>query len=151
MSNGACQTRCQGSYAFAIIQGYYCWCSNYVPADQESTYNCNQDCPGYPSEWCGSTSAGLYGYYLLSAGVPLGTSGSSNGNTASQTSSASVSTSQTESGPSSSPTTAVRTTSPSSASASASASSFSSPVVTVGSSQSSSVASSITYYSSSAV
>ncbi|OAP56907.1 hypothetical protein AYL99_09019 [Fonsecaea erecta] len=75
-SNGACQQQCQGSFAFAVLQGYYCWCSNYVPTPQESTYNCNQQCPGFTSEWCGNTDSGLYGYYLLSAGVPLGTSGS---------------------------------------------------------------------------
>ncbi|EXJ62930.1 hypothetical protein A1O7_03373 [Cladophialophora yegresii CBS 114405] len=85
-SNGLCQTHCQGSYAFAVLQGYYCWCSNYIPTQQESTYNCNQVCPGFGSEWCGSTSDGLYGYYLLSAGVPLGTSGSGS-STASSTSS----------------------------------------------------------------
>ncbi|EXJ71949.1 uncharacterized protein A1O5_04451 [Cladophialophora psammophila CBS 110553] len=75
-SNGACQQQCQGSFAFAVLQGYYCWCSNYIPSPQESTYDCNQQCPGFTSEWCGNTDDGLYGYYLLSAGVPLGTSGS---------------------------------------------------------------------------
>jgi len=90
MSNGLCQGHCQGSYAFAVIQGYNCWCSNYVPADQESTYDCNQQCPGFGSEWCGSTDAGLYGYYLLSPGVPLGTSGSSGSSTPSTTSSPST-------------------------------------------------------------
>merc|ERR1712000_757131 len=70
--------------------GYNCWCSNYVPADQESTYDCNQQCPGFGSEWCGSTDAGLYGYYLLSPGVPLGTSGSSGSSTPSTTSSPST-------------------------------------------------------------
>ncbi|ETI23213.1 hypothetical protein G647_05011 [Cladophialophora carrionii CBS 160.54] len=96
-SNGLCQGHCQGSYAFAVLQGYYCWCSNYIPTQQESTYNCNQVCPGYGSEWCGSTSDGLYGYYLLSAGVPLGTSGSGSStpsatySTPSQSSSSSVS------------------------------------------------------------
>ncbi|OQV03940.1 WSC domain-containing protein isoform 3 [Cladophialophora immunda] len=89
-SNGACQQQCQGSFAFAVLQGYYCWCSNYVPAPQESTYNCNQQCPGFTSEWCGNTDSGLYGYYLLSAGVPLGTSGSTS-NTPSTTSSPSSS------------------------------------------------------------
>ncbi|KAK5199027.1 Cell wall integrity and stress response component 4 [Exophiala xenobiotica] len=90
MSNGLCQNHCQGSFAFAVIQGYNCWCSNYVPADQESTYDCNQQCPGFGSEWCGSTDAGLYGYYLLSPGVPLGTSGSSGSSTPSTSSSPST-------------------------------------------------------------
>ncbi|KIW47394.1 hypothetical protein, variant 2 [Exophiala oligosperma] len=89
MSNGACQDHCQGSYAFAVLQGSYCWCSNYVPADQQSTYDCNEQCPGYPQDWCGSTNAGLYGYYQLSPGVPLGTSGASGSSAAPRTSSSS--------------------------------------------------------------
>ncbi|KAK5271774.1 Cell wall integrity and stress response component 4 [Exophiala xenobiotica] len=143
MSNGLCQNHCQGSFAFAVIQGYNCWCSNYVPADQESTYDCNQQCPGFGSEWCGSTDAGLYGYYLLSPGVPLGTSGSSGSSTPSTSSSPSVSTSQFVSGSSSTSTSDAPETTflPSS--------SFS-PVVTVGSSQSSDEASSVTYTASSA-
>ena len=76
MSNGECQNICQGSYVFAVLQGNYCWCSNYVPdpSSQTNTLDCNQPCPGYGSEWCGSTSAGLYGYYNL-GGTPLGTAG----------------------------------------------------------------------------
>ncbi len=145
MSNGLCQGHCQGSYAFAVIQGYNCWCSNYVPADQESTYDCNQQCPGFGSEWCGSTDAGLYGYYLLSPGVPLGTSGSSGSSTPSTTSSPSVSTSQFDSGSSSTSTSDA----PETTFLPSSSSSFS-PVVTVGSSQSSDEASSVTYTTSSA-
>ncbi|KIW71396.1 hypothetical protein PV04_03570 [Phialophora macrospora] len=93
-SNGLCQGHCQGSYAFAVLQGYYCWCSNYIPAAQQSTYNCDQACPGFGSEWCGSTEDDLYGYYLLSAGVPLGTSGTGS-STPSSTISQSSSTSST--------------------------------------------------------
>lgn len=145
MSNGLCQNHCQGSYAFAVLQGSYCWCSNYIPGDQESTYNCNQQCPGYGSEWCGSTDAGLYGYYLLSAGVPLGTSGGSASTAAPTTSSSLVSTSRAVPGTSYSPTTStIPTTSSSSFSA----------VATTGSSgfsQSSYETSSVTYWSSSAV
>src|SRR4051812_818319 len=76
-SNGECQIHCQGSYAFAVIQGLDCWCSNYIPAEQVSTDDCNQPCPGFPDEWCGSTDAGLYGYFLLGSGEPLGTSAGS--------------------------------------------------------------------------
>ncbi|KIW17335.1 hypothetical protein PV08_04527 [Exophiala spinifera] len=141
MSNGLCHDHCQGSYAFAILQGSYCWCSNYVPTDQQSTYDCNEQCPGYPSDWCGSTEAGLYGYYELSPGAPLGTSGGSASNTAPQTSS-SVSTSPVESGSPSTSTSNARATFSSSASSSSS-------VVTVGSSQSSDEATSVTYDTSS--
>jgi hypothetical protein len=84
-SNGLCQDHCQGSYAFAILQGYYCWCSNYIPSPQQNTLDCNQECPGF-SEWCGNTDAGLYGYYLLSPGQPLGTSGSAGSATSSSSS-----------------------------------------------------------------
>ncbi|KIV90744.1 hypothetical protein, variant 2 [Exophiala mesophila] len=89
-SNGACQQHCVGSYAFAVLQGNDCWCSNYIPADQVSTSDCNQPCPGYPSEWCGSTDEGLYGYFLLSPGIPSGTLGATPSQT---TSSRSTSTS----------------------------------------------------------
>jgi cell wall integrity and stress response component len=97
-SNGLCQTHCQGSYAFAVLQGYDCWCSNYVPTPQQNTLDCNQVCPGFGSEWCGSTDAGLFGYFLLSQGVPLGTSGSGSSlpsptPTSSSTSSVSIDTS----------------------------------------------------------
>lgn len=86
-SNGECQTHCQGSYAFAILQGLDCWCSNYIPAEQVSTYDCNQPCPGFPSEWCGSTDAGLYGYYLLGSSQPLGTSAGSGASSTSRSAS----------------------------------------------------------------
>ncbi|RMZ83572.1 hypothetical protein DV738_g1123, partial [Chaetothyriales sp. CBS 135597] len=33
-STGLCADHCRGSYAFAVIQGYNCWCSSYIPADQ---------------------------------------------------------------------------------------------------------------------
>lgn len=137
MSNGLCQDRCQGSFSFAVLQGYYCWCSNYIPGGQESTYNCNQVCPGFGSEWCGSTDAGLYGYYLLDQGVPLGTSQGTTGNTAPSTSFSSVSTSLTGSGPVSSSSDVRTTLSPSSPA-----------VVTVGSSQSADEASLATSSSS---
>ncbi|KAK1093375.1 hypothetical protein LTR48_002454 [Friedmanniomyces endolithicus] len=60
-SNGACHDQCKDNYAFAVVQWQDCWCSNYIPAEQQSISNCNQNCPGYPSEQCGNQSAGLYG------------------------------------------------------------------------------------------
>ncbi|KIW26949.1 uncharacterized protein PV07_06736 [Cladophialophora immunda] len=154
-SNGACQQQCQGSFAFAVLQGYYCWCSNYVPTPQESTYNCNQQCPGFTSEWCGNTDSGLYGYYLLSAGVPLGTSGSTS-NTPSTTSSPSsspsssvsidASTSTLTSKPASASTYSLDTGSPTSSPASDTWKTASS-VVTYGSSQSSDGAGVVTWSS----
>lgn len=76
MSNGKCHDRCAGSYAFAIIQGQNCWCSNQIPGSTTNTLNCNQPCPGYPYEWCGSTSANFYAYFS-SGGTITGTSGRS--------------------------------------------------------------------------
>ncbi|RMZ91040.1 hypothetical protein DV736_g1732, partial [Chaetothyriales sp. CBS 134916] len=81
-STGLCGNHCRGSYAFAIIQGYNCWCSNYVPTDQDSIDSCNQGCPGIDTESCGSTDAGLYSYFLISPGQPLGTSGGSDSSSA---------------------------------------------------------------------
>ncbi|KAL2401075.1 hypothetical protein ABEF93_000844 [Exophiala dermatitidis] len=145
-SNGACETHCQGSYAFAILQGYNCWCSNYVPASQEDTGSCSQTCPGYPSDLCGSTENDTYGYYLLSGAVPAGTAGASSSNTANTktrtatataTSSQLVSTSLADPG-SSFPASGVRTTSSPSSPA----------VIMAGSSETSEEATSVTYYSS---
>ena len=92
-SNGACFQSCLDSYAFAIVQGQECWCSNYIPANTVSTSSCNEDCPGYPSDKCGSASAGLYGYIALKKS-PSGTAGgasTSSSNSAAISSQASVS------------------------------------------------------------
>lgn len=72
-SNGACEDNCS-AYAYAVLQGPDCWCSNYAPSQQVNTLDCNEQCPGYPDDWCGSTSAGLFGYYQLSV-APSGTAG----------------------------------------------------------------------------
>lgn len=73
-SNGKCFDTCVQNYAFAIVQYQQCWCSNYVPARTTSTGSCDQDCPGYPDEQCGSSSDGLFGYIALSKS-PSGTLG----------------------------------------------------------------------------
>jgi hypothetical protein len=75
MSNGLCHDTCDASYAFAILQGQNCWCSNYIPINQQSTSNCNEPCPGYPSDLCGSSN-GLFGYIALNI-KPFGTAGAS--------------------------------------------------------------------------
>lgn len=92
-SDGSCQLKCQDSYAFAILLGANCWCSNYAPSDQKQTNLCNDPCPGYQSDWCGSSSAGLYGYIALNI-APSGTidGGSSSLQTPSSIASSSVST-----------------------------------------------------------
>ncbi|MCJ1228040.1 hypothetical protein MMC12_004700 [Toensbergia leucococca] len=89
-SNGLCFDTCKAQYAFAIVQGNGCWCSDYIPADTTSTSSCNEDCPGFPSDKCGSPSAGLYGYIALSIS-PSGTAaGSSSAAASSSPSSTSV-------------------------------------------------------------
>ncbi|SLM34137.1 Carbohydrate-binding WSC, subgroup [Lasallia pustulata] len=75
-SNGACFQTCNARYAFAVLQGSDCWCSNYVPADTTSTDSCSQPCPGYPSDLCGSSSDNLFGYIALK-NSPSGTAGHS--------------------------------------------------------------------------
>ena len=87
-SNGACYQQCQsGSYAFGIMQGKDCWCSNYAPTAQTSVSNCNSPCPGYPSDKCGNQGQGLYGYIAISGNSPSGSAGGSSGAQGSSTSS----------------------------------------------------------------
>ncbi|EME45310.1 hypothetical protein DOTSEDRAFT_43682 [Dothistroma septosporum NZE10] len=102
MSNGLCSDDCRSQYAFAIVSYQSCYCSDYVPSDQESTSSCNQDCPGYPAEQCGNANSGLYGYIALDK-APSGTAGAA---TASSTQQPTSSTTSTQA-----PTTSTRATS----------------------------------------
>ena len=68
-SLGSCGTNCQDDYAFAVVQGTTCWCSNYAPGDQVPLSECSGTCPGYPYEFCGSTTGNLYGYLRLKQGI----------------------------------------------------------------------------------
>lgn len=72
-SNGACTQQCQG-YSFGIVQGNYCWCSNYVPANQLDVSQCSETCPGYPPEYCGNVASNFFGYIYLNKS-PAGTAG----------------------------------------------------------------------------
>ncbi|KAI9676185.1 MAG: hypothetical protein M1817_000930 [Caeruleum heppii] len=118
-SNGACFDTCKNSYAFAVVQGNACWCSNYVPGSTTSGGKCNEKCPGYPSEKCGSSSDGLYGYIALNR-APSGTQGGSSSPSQSadtqRTSSPAPSTVTTTESPTDPPTTLVSTPSTSSTS-----------------------------------
>jgi cell wall integrity and stress response component len=85
-SNGLCYDHCEGDgYAFAIVQGSDCWCSNYVPGTTVDTSNCDTDCPGYPDDKCGNTDSNLYGY-MTAGNKPSGTTGASTTTTATTTS-----------------------------------------------------------------
>ncbi|KAG2414448.1 hypothetical protein HFD88_003639 [Aspergillus terreus] len=74
-SNGLCTTQCSSDYAFGIVQGSECWCSNIAPnkATNVNISKCDQDCPGYPDDSCGSTTDGLYGYIAMDGHNPSGT------------------------------------------------------------------------------
>ena len=72
MSNGFCTNHC-GGYAFAIVQGKTCSCSNTAPASTDDG-DCSSPCPGYPSDKCGGE--GTFGYIQL--GQPHGTAGAMN-------------------------------------------------------------------------
>ncbi|TGO49007.1 hypothetical protein BOTNAR_0448g00010 [Botryotinia narcissicola] len=71
-SDGLCHDFCLDEYAFAVVQGSQCWCSNYVPGTTSSTSDCDTPCPGYPDDTCGGD--GLYGYMSLTL-APSGTKG----------------------------------------------------------------------------
>ncbi|BFZ54623.1 Cell wall integrity and stress response component 4 [Savitreella phatthalungensis] len=68
---GACTQTCSG-FAFAILQASVCWCSNFAPGSTVSSSTCDEGCPGFPSDNCGSSANGAYAYYQLAQ--PLGTS-----------------------------------------------------------------------------
>ncbi|CCH61202.1 hypothetical protein TBLA_0E01430 [Henningerozyma blattae CBS 6284] len=61
-----CSTTCSG-YAYAIVQGNNCWCSNNKPdeASQLSDAACNYQCPGYNNEACGSKTLNAFTYIQL--------------------------------------------------------------------------------------
>lgn len=65
MSDGYCVNVCNSQYAFAVIQGQDCWCSNAAPGNQVDTAYCNYPCPGYPSDPCGNVTDNLYAYFNL--------------------------------------------------------------------------------------
>lgn len=71
-SLGKCHDSCVQQYAFAIVQGSTCWCSNYAPGSTVATTDCNAPCPGYPYEFCGAEDSGLFGYLALNK-PPSGT------------------------------------------------------------------------------
>ncbi|KAL4872451.1 hypothetical protein BDV12DRAFT_143574 [Aspergillus spectabilis] len=75
-SNGNCEDHCQGS-AFAILQEKNCWCSDIAPNEDTNvdTSDCDDDCPGFPDDWCGNATEGLYAYIQI--GSPSGTASAS--------------------------------------------------------------------------
>ncbi|KAK6224569.1 hypothetical protein QIS74_02896 [Colletotrichum tabaci] len=88
-TNGLCQDFCRDkNYAFAIVQWQSCWCSDVAPApstEAEISDKCNDICPGYDVERCGSRP-NYFGYLTL-AKTPVSTAGSGGGSGGATTSS----------------------------------------------------------------
>ncbi|EAT76201.2 hypothetical protein SNOG_16376 [Parastagonospora nodorum SN15] len=63
--------RDEGTFAFAVIKYQDCYCSNYIPRDQEDVSKCGKVCPGFGDENCGSIDDGLFIY--IQNGSPSGT------------------------------------------------------------------------------
>ncbi|KAJ5786167.1 ER membrane protein Wsc4 [Penicillium pulvis] len=97
-SNGLCEGDC-ASYAFGILQGKVCWCSNVAPASdtRESTSKCDTGCPGYPSDSCGSASKGVYAYVSISGNSATSTASNSDTTSSSSTTTTSGTTTSTSS------------------------------------------------------
>ncbi|KAL2754252.1 hypothetical protein ACRALDRAFT_2043288 [Sodiomyces alcalophilus JCM 7366] len=111
-SNGLCQDHCiEKDFAFAIVQYQSCWCSNVEPGKSSLgsvDEDCAAQCPGYPSESCGSRP-GWYGYMRL-VRQPTSTLAESTSSSRSSTTTMTTATSEATS-PSASPTVSS-TTSP---------------------------------------
>lgn len=75
MSNGLCMSQCQG-YKFAIVQQENCWCSNKDPQDTVSVSKCDEICPGYKQENCGSGTT-YYGWLKVANDYIAGSSATS--------------------------------------------------------------------------
>lgn len=75
MSDGYCVDICNSQYAFAIIQGQDCYCSNAAPAVQYDTGYCNYPCPGYPADPCGNVTDNYYAYFNLNRAASTTISG----------------------------------------------------------------------------
>ncbi|KAL2176779.1 uncharacterized protein P884DRAFT_27259 [Thermothelomyces heterothallicus CBS 202.75] len=88
-SDGRCYGNCTDlNYALAIVQNKNCWCSNLVPnkADRKPLSDCQNPCPGYPSDYCGGD--GVFGYMYAGGSTPTGTAapgGSATGEPSSST------------------------------------------------------------------
>ena len=88
MSTGLYVEQCKQNYALAVVQGDTCWCSDYVPASTTNMGDCDEICPGFPLDFCGSTAKNLYGYIGVSKGLS-GTKGAAE-NTTSTTNTTSI-------------------------------------------------------------
>ncbi|KAB8215646.1 hypothetical protein BDV33DRAFT_9271 [Aspergillus novoparasiticus] len=93
-SNGLCTDTCNSDYAFGILQGKSCWCSNIAPntATNVDTSKCDTGCPGYPDDSCGSASKGVFAYIQMNEHSPSGTATVSSSTSSTSTESSTTST-----------------------------------------------------------
>ncbi|KAJ5146331.1 Carbohydrate-binding WSC subgroup [Penicillium bovifimosum] len=91
-SNGACIVTCS-DYAYGVLQGKKCWCTNVVPSQksQKKISDCDTKCPGYPDDRCGSAAKGVFAYVEIIGNAPTSTAGASSSGTSSSSSSSSTS------------------------------------------------------------
>ncbi|KAF8467416.1 hypothetical protein BDZ91DRAFT_146326 [Kalaharituber pfeilii] len=76
---GLCHDKCS-KFAFGIVRGYECWCSDYVPHPSQRRDDCNVQCPQYDQEDCGNPQSGSFGYIETNR-KPKGTAKASDGTT----------------------------------------------------------------------
>ncbi|KAJ5795119.1 Carbohydrate-binding WSC subgroup [Penicillium paradoxum] len=93
-SNGACIVSC-AQYAFGVLQGKKCWCTNVAPSkgSQAETSDCDASCPGYPDDSCGSAGKGVFAYLDIGGHDVTSTAGGSTSSTSTSSSSSSSSSS----------------------------------------------------------
>ncbi|KAE8157039.1 hypothetical protein BDV40DRAFT_61355 [Aspergillus tamarii] len=111
-SNGLCTQTCNSDYAFGILQGKSCWCSNIAPnkATNVDTSKCDTGCPGYPDDSCGSASKGVFVYIQMNEHSPSGTATvSSSTSTSTESSTTSTDSSKTTEAPTTSASQSVET------------------------------------------
>ncbi|KAF8418931.1 hypothetical protein EV426DRAFT_577208 [Tirmania nivea] len=84
---GLCKDNCV-LYAFGVVKGFECWCSDYAPNPSKARTDC-VTCPQYNLEKCGNSKTGAYGY--IDTGTrPKGTADASNSPTSTTTSSSTL-------------------------------------------------------------
>lgn len=67
---GLCKDSCV-EYAFGVVKGFECWCSDYAPNPANARTDC-VTCPQYNLEKCGNAKTGAYGY-IDTGTAPKGT------------------------------------------------------------------------------
>jgi len=127
MTDGLCFDTCKASFAYGLVRGQQCYCSNVAPGDTVNVSECSDPCIGYPQDLCGNVGAGLFRYVQI--GTPTSTAPSTSSSSSSSSSSLSSSSSSASSSSSDSSSSSVSSSSSSSGSSSSSAPNASSSVI----------------------